>query len=307
MVYEYALEPELVATWTDRRDFRYFIERFGLGQGRVVSRYPKRWAALVWEAFGGTGDLDRKRLEELLAHFKERMVRRTDIRWEPDLAWLANAEREHERRPFHAILARTNPRRSEYVLIGEEVDELSTPLWSVDRAPPAREAYEMANALAPLLRCSSVVIFVDPYIGQGRSDHRRTIEAFLDRTMRGRPGPRPDRVEIHTAAETCGSDDFIRARFRGCVPDGLHVVVRRLEQRQSGEKLHNRYVLTDLGGVLFGIGLDQGAAGETEDITLLNRIQYELRWAQYAAGDSPAAFEQPERTVEVIGTRRLLG
>ncbi len=47
MVYEYALEPELVATWGNRQDFRYFVEKFGLGQPRIVSRYPKPWKRLV--------------------------------------------------------------------------------------------------------------------------------------------------------------------------------------------------------------------------------------------------------------------
>ena len=40
--------------------------------------------------------------------------------------------------------------------------------------------------------------------------------------------------------------------------------VRRLKQKQDGEKLHNRYILTDLGGVTFGTGLDEGKKGETD-------------------------------------------
>ena len=32
MVYEYAVEPEVVATWgKSREDFRYFKDKFGLG------------------------------------------------------------------------------------------------------------------------------------------------------------------------------------------------------------------------------------------------------------------------------------
>ena len=41
MIHEYALEPELVATWTDRNTCRYFKESFGLGQGRLVSQVSK--------------------------------------------------------------------------------------------------------------------------------------------------------------------------------------------------------------------------------------------------------------------------
>ena len=81
-------------------------------------------------------------------------------------------------------------------------------------------------------------------------------------------------------------------------------MVRRLRQKQGGERLHNRYVLSDLGGVSFGYGLDEGDEGETDDITLMDLEQYEARWSQYS-GDPPAAFEQEGTAVEVVGTRRL--
>ena len=51
MIHEYALEPELVASWHDRMQFRFFIGQFGFGTGRVVSRYPKQWRELVLEEF----------------------------------------------------------------------------------------------------------------------------------------------------------------------------------------------------------------------------------------------------------------
>ena len=104
MIYEYALEPELVATWTDPKDCRHFKSSFGSGQGRMVSRYPWRWKSLVWEACRINDDFARKRLEVLLASLSQPMVRRSEIHWENDSAsWLENAESEHARRPFDRI------------------------------------------------------------------------------------------------------------------------------------------------------------------------------------------------------------
>lgn len=111
MIHEYALEPELVATWGNRRDYRYFIDKFGLGQPRIVSRYPERWGNLAWEAFQtrrSATDIERTRMEALLSRLSERMVRRHNPIWEPDQTWLENAHGEHARFPFHAILARAN-------------------------------------------------------------------------------------------------------------------------------------------------------------------------------------------------------
>ena len=307
MIYEYALEPELVATWTERHDFRYFKENFGFDQGRIVARYPKRWQRRVWEAFEGTDDFARKRLDELLRHLSERMVQRCDTVWDADLtSWLENAEREHERRAFHAILARTNPRNRADVLTQTHTDDGPARNWKVSRGREvARNADAMADSIGPLLRCSSIVIFVDPHFGPERARYRRPFEAFLDRMVRQRPGEAPKRVEVHTSEEHTGTVEFFRreceTRLRRCVPEGMCVLVRRLSEKPRGAKLHNRYILTDLGGVSFGTGLDDGNA--TDDISLLDRDLYMVRWSQYG-GVPPAGFDQEQNPVVIMGTRR---
>ena len=105
MIQEYALEPELVASWHDPVLARFFIDQFGYGTGRVVSRYPKKWRKLVWEAFQATfgataGDIRRKRIEELLAQLTMPVVRRPGCIWNAARGWLENAEQENARRPF---------------------------------------------------------------------------------------------------------------------------------------------------------------------------------------------------------------
>ena len=309
MIYEYALEPQLVAGWTDRRDCRHYMQSFEFGQGRVVSRYPKRWSRLVRDAFESTDDLAKTRLVELLARISERMVRRGNVQWDDSTNWLENAEREHDRRPFHAILARTNPNSHAHVVMESDLDDGATERWVVSRGLTVpRKAADMAEAVASLLRCSSTVIFVDPYFGPEKPRYRRPFEAFLERMIRQRPGGMPKRIEVHTAADQTGTEEFFRGecerRLRRCVPEKMRVLVRRLRQKQGGEQLHNRYILSDLGGVSFSYGLDEGDEGETDDITLMDWDQYQVRWSQYS-GDPPAAFEQEGTPVEVIGTRKL--
>lgn len=309
MIYEYALEPELVATWTDRRDFRYFVERFGLGQGRIVSRFPKRWARLVWDSVTASSEIERKRLEEVVARLSETMVRRTGIDWDAEVDWLENAERENGRVAFRAILARANPRGHPAVLVAEDVDEDVEPLWSAPHGQPvARRAVEMAKAVASALRCSSVVVFVDPHFGPERARFRRPFEKFLEQLVQKRPGALPDRIEVLTELEGSGTQEFFRgecdARLRSCIPDSICVVIRRLSKRTAGEIFHNRYILTDLGGVVFGIGLDDGDEGENDDLNLMARGQYELRWGQYGGGPL-SGFEREEPPFEVEGLRRV--
>ena len=79
MIYEYALQPELVCTWTDHPGCSLIAGQFGLDRGRLVSRYPSQWKELVRESYERQASSrpdtqadqakkqwERKRLEELL-------------------------------------------------------------------------------------------------------------------------------------------------------------------------------------------------------------------------------------------------
>jgi hypothetical protein len=47
-------------------------------------------------------------------------------------------------------------------------------------------------------------------------------------------------------------------------------------------------------------GLDEGAEGDSDDVQLLDRSQYEERWRQYASEDP--AFDRPEALVSILGS-----
>ena len=304
MVHEYALEPELVALRGDRNNFRYFVTKFGLGGGRLVSRYPKRWKKLVWKVFRGTDDLERKRMEELLIRVSEKMIIRSNHFWDQEKAWVDNAEAEHQRYPFHAILTRENPKEREYVLVGHELGDEQNPLWNVqDGMPVRRIARNMADVVSAMLSNCSAAIFIDPHFGPENSRHCRPLEAFFEALINNRAAELPSRVEVQTSdkAEASFFRTTCEERMPAVIPKGLRVRFVRWKEKPNGEKLHNRYILTDIGAVSFQIGLDEGKDNETDDVTLLKRGQYELRWSQYAS-DTPA-FDWAEEPVLVEGRR----
>jgi hypothetical protein len=306
MIHEYALEPELVATWSDRRDGRYFIEKFGVGSPRIVSRFPKRWKRMVWDAYAGGDDLDRKRLIEVVSRLSEVMVKRPDAPWDQEATWLENAEGEHARVPFHAILARANPRACGQVLAADDLDD-DTYLWKCPTGQIVpRSASAMASAVAGILRTARVVVLVDPYFGPESGRHRRPLQAFLRALVNSRSSGPPARVEVHCSFKSEATEEFFRSecetRLPQIVPAGLEITLFRLRERAGGESLHNRYILTDIGGVSFGFGLDEGDEGATDDLQLLDRVQYEERWQQYA--NEPPAFDRPEAPVVIVGKGR---
>jgi hypothetical protein len=284
MIYEYALEPVLLSNW---KDFRYFVEKFGITHGRLISRYPKRWKKLVYESLVHCDEIERKRIEARLQTLDDRLVRRQH-EWHPQQDWLANAEAEHSRHPFRAILARTNANQRDFVLAADSLDETHL-LWNIPRSfIIRRSAQEMASCVAPLLSACREILFIDPYFGPENPRHRRPLEAFLAAILAGRQDEPPRRIEVHLGARSAA--DFFKLecerRLPSLIPEGMKVRFVRWQQKEGGEKLHNRFILTDMGGVRFGVGLDDGAAGETDEVELLGEEAYKLRWKQYTVSSA---------------------
>ena len=317
MLFEYAVEPELVATWADPRTGRYFIDRFGIGTPRLVSRYPKSWKRLVWEAWEASGmrgvgvaGRQRRRMETLIQHLSAAMVERRHPDWDADRSWVENAVDQQV--GFHAVLARPNPAGDPRVLVADELDE-STPRWAAQHGTTVpRKAEAIADAVGSMLRVATDIVFVDPYFAPHRRRFVNVIVACMGAGGRGRVvGPARIRIFSSDNDERNGTYEKFRADCGKYLPRGFpagqDVTIRRLGERKGGEKLHNRYILTELGGVSFGVGLDEMenlSVGEavTDDLSLLARDQYHLRWRQYAG--EPPVFDQREDPITITGTRR---
>lgn len=302
MIYEYALEPEMVAKWGEAKNYRFFITAFGLGQGRVLSRYPKNWLRKVWTVFESESELEKKRLEELLFRFKENMVKRKEYVWEEARdGWMDNALVEHDRHPFRAILSVKNPNKLTQVICEDNIGIVPCDMWDVPHGITVqRTAEEMASAIEMMLSRCRWVKFIDPYIAKDKSRHKKTLSAFLQILASANPVGHPQEIEFHTSGEGATSE-HLRGVWEKIIPTGLTVTLYQWQEKPGGQKLHNRYILTDLGGVSFQHGLDTGAEGETDDITRLDREQYELRCKQYDRASS--VFDAAEEPSIINGTK----
>ena len=186
MLHEYAVEPELVATWSDRKTGRYFVDKFGIGSPRIISMYPRGWKRRVWRAWQERPEnregtpIVRQRMVELIANLSNAMTRRSDAYWDQELAWLENVSQEHQRIPFHAILARCNTAGHPSILVADEVDE-TVPLWNHDRSVAvSRTPKQIARAVGGMLRIATDIVFVDPYFAPHRPRWTGQNRPFMD-------------------------------------------------------------------------------------------------------------------------------
>jgi hypothetical protein len=316
MIYEFALEPELVARWHDRGEYAFFRGCFGLKEGRIISGYPKKWRKMVRKAFfeqypGGNQNAEM-RLEALLDELCNKMVKRNNS-FNEIPTWLEKAELEHEERPFRCILGTDNPREKVFVVTNTELttgsitDEKWSNYWEIPPASsPSRDADEYARIAAPILRCCQQAIFVDPHFDPNpfRPRFLNTLEKMLAILWNQNHNMETPLAELHIDGEKRGERYILQKcneHLPTVIPYGKKLRVVLWKNRVGGERLHNRYLLTDIGSICFGVGLDEADTanhGESDDLLLLSVDQQSKRWNQYAGG---MGFDLVCDPIEVIG------
>jgi len=300
MIHEYAIDPELVVAWgKDRSDYRYFIEQFGLGTSRIMAEFPKfkNWRKQFKHAAASADKTNElPRITAIYNLLKERLIHRDGFNYDGALSWLENAESENTRQEFHAILAQINPRHHAKVLASAEVE--TSPLWPVEKQMYCpRKPTHMAQLLTGILTNCSHIHFIDPYFSPDKPQCLRPLEAFLDVIVSKR-ACRPDveKIIIHTSGKQ--EINFFKQscenKLKPRIPVSICLIIQRWNERGGGEKFHNRYILTDIGGVKVDPGLDDGNEGENFEVLLLARNLYEKQWNDFVANP---AFDLAEQQI----------
>lgn len=299
MLREYAVEPSLIA---DYASARYFLEKFGCDRGRILAQFPKSWLRMVYDSLR-CKPVEKAKVEVLLTRVKSSaLARRPGSAFDPARGWLDQALDEDARAAamaFAAILA-DGVERPPKVVNGHVIDE-SDHRWVVatDRIV-ARTAKAMADAIHPLLCISSHVRFIEPYFDGNRRDRIEPILEFITRATsatRSQSGPT---FEIHAANPNDKSSQFIEdglQLFAARLPVGVSVTFTQWSERPGGDQFHNRYVLTDVGGVEFGTGLDQKPGQATDRVSLLSDATRKELWARFDATSTAYVMDGARRVL----------
>ena len=305
MLFEYAVEPQAIgSSW---QNFRYLIEKFGFDRGRLISRFPGKWEKKVIQAAkeAGVPDIRMASIIERLRNAKLAVVDR-DRPYQSDKSWIDNAVAEHQRMPFHAILAQQSLAGNGAVLSAADVDD-QQPLMAVsqDRAV-LRESGAVAGALNGFLRSGSRIMFVDPFFDPYNARYKSTLRACLAVVKANNPHAiceihyryhdnKPANAELENAA----ADLFV-----GVIPEGLAISMFCWRERQGGADFHARYLLTDRGGVGIDAGFSAEGAHQATDMHLMSPALSEARLNAFAR--DATEFELIEPILEIHWDGRTL-
>ncbi len=296
MFFEVAVHPEVAARWGRRDLFRNPARELGMDARRILAKYPRgTWVREVRSAFAGLSAADRgdpKRFEAMLSAVAMGVVSDTRPKRLPseDTPWTEAVLQLHQLGVAHRFRAIVVPRLAggadEVITTAEAAESGEAPCWNIEPVEVvARSAAELVDALAPLLRCSRHIRLVDPYFDIAKRTFREPFETMLA-VLEERGVWRS--LELHAACENAGggrtaafAQQSLEQGLSRRLPVGREMTVFLWQEQDRGEKLHNRYVLTEVGGVAFGTGLDQGQGGQTDDLHPLSSRQHERRWRQY--------------------------
>lgn len=321
MIREVAIEPDLLVEFAKKPELYLYLLRdgFGLGEPRILSRYPTNWTERVlnrfrseWSRLEAEATTDeakgrlqfrRTKFEALLVSLCEVSIDRGDLKYHEPTGWLQNTLK-HSPEPIQAILAAEAQGVPGHVFVGDDFFE--SPRWKLDKSCHVRrDTVTLVAAIAPLLERCSRVILVDPFFHPDSRHHMDALRGFLQALRGRRSRPHLERFELLATKrrdkKNLGWSYFeeeCRTKIEPLLPFGIKMRIAWIEELESsvGEQLHNRYVLTNLGGVVFGIGLDAGPKTTADDLSLMSRPQYEKRWEQYA-GSATAFKSNPAQAV----------
>lgn len=287
MLKEFAIEPEALA---DAADCRAILDMFVMGRGAYISEFPGRWKRQVYE----TAKLiarpaDLARIEIKLNSVDKRLLLPSGREYDsnPSLSWRDNAWRADTQTPFGCLILKSSDPghvSTRKVVIAEEVSSSHSEFSEMGQATIVRNAVEISSALGLLVRNARHIKFVDPYFKPG-SAFEAPITAILERNIR-RTGSQTT-VELHTQVEskTRPSEDSIRECFQR-IGTALGMIAN--VRCHPCAEMHNRFLLTDRGGVLLGAGFDGKVTPNittmtnSDDLVVLNRPQYEEKWVVWS-------------------------
>lgn len=280
MIREFAVEPEAIVS--SYREFSYIVEKFGVCEGRVISRFPKTWKRLVYEAAQARhqGKVEGKKIEERLRGLSDEVLIAMS-RPAGTGGWIEIALAEHQRQPFDYLITNAPQGIAEAVPV-ETLDGEHPCLQITREISIPREPEAMASACAFLLKTAKVIKIIDPHLDFSKSRFREPFKAFMKHVRAG------TQIEIYRGIDDGGpAREFMRQNAEQFLPNALPAGVNARMRLLPAGSMHNRFLLTDLGGIKFGVGLD--AAGHNtapeDELSLMVPDVWQARWCQYSGGD----------------------
>ncbi len=294
MVYEFAVSPMLC---TNYQDLRFFLATFGREHGRLFSDIPrKKWMKFARVAIkhSDNGQVEKKRLVAGIEKLTKKAIYcRNSVPVIGSEDWLDHAIAAHEDRPFEAIITDGYDGDDECILKNEH-EFTENPRWNIPLDKMVeRNPQSMITAIKPMLDCAREVILIDRNFDPEKFRWLQLIIGLADFFSKREFSPSINKINYHMGNRLAPHhvELLCKKNLSTSLPTGITVNFIFW----PWEELHDRYILTDIGGMDFGIGLDihDGSGPENVKISRISENTRQQWWKACKAKN--AAFSIPEQ------------
>ena len=312
MIYEYAVQPEAIGA--DWETFRYLIEKFGVEHGRLISCLPglrRAWEKNVMEAAKNSGfsEINRARTEVMLSKSKHRTGNfHRYRRYDNKAPWARNILLEHTRRPFRAIICNEGEILDEKTLTPDECSDDHPLFRASSHKNVKRTAEDIADTLFHLVLVSKEIDLVDPYfdLASNGKNYAAPLKRLFEKLVAVSSTPKT--IRIHKKPpERCKSNpsfkffkEKVKKHMKGVLPDGFSLEIYTWSERSRGEDFHDRYLLTEKGGITLGAGFSSTTPAETTTAALLGMEYSQKLRSRFHPGSK--VYKIAEKAVRILSS-----
>jgi hypothetical protein len=286
MFYEYAIDPEILS---DVSRCHAFFESFRNRSSRLIADVPRNWQQDVFHAINQLPHetckpVYKKTLKENLKKLlRVNLNRNRGASSNTDnLLWKDFAVNENRDFPFAAIIAADSEVEPVQMYGFESLLFEYPECWnSNDQQHVERKAAAIVDAMAPLLFVSKSIRLVDPHFSFIRPTWDRyepVLKELVSRLGQFYFGKGISSVAIHTSDKKGSMSQQLEDKTKRWLPSGIIIEVYHWPE----DVMHDRFLLTDIGGLYLGHGLDEFAEGKAERVlvSVLENASYRTELAK---------------------------
>ncbi|MEA2083884.1 MAG: hypothetical protein U9O82_06525 [Thermodesulfobacteriota bacterium] len=289
MIYEYAVDPSL---FTAEDTACFILESFGRDNGRLVSELKKdHWVNLVRAAIRTSGNKTvakhtlKEALKILTKNNRALYCRQQQIE---EGNWPTMTQQAHSGWPYRGILLEEyNGDEPQYLVRDIHLSGKSN--WTAPTSKTVdREAAAMVAAVSALLENAREVILVDRNFrlenqhGSPVGKYKNVLLGIARFLSNKQYGPTVGKLVYHIGDQYYTAAN-LQTQFTSYLSADLPAGFRLEFAIWPKNDLHDRFILTDIGGIDCGIGLDEYAGSSERNVTFkrLSNTDHSREWSRF--------------------------
>jgi hypothetical protein len=273
MFNEYAVDPDVCSS---KESCLHLINSFSQSAGRLINKTPNDWHRKAINALrlSDLGPVLRKSYKSRLNKIVKEVLLSDGVGkdFDREKDWLSQLVETDRFLEFTATISlRDRPGIGSHHTL-EDLMVSHSPLWEVPNEKIVlRNARDIVDALEPLLKVSKEIVIVEPHF-KPYQRFWNTIRELISRREAYNFSQGVNKIIINCLSVSNNFQQWCEGELEGKIPPGFELEVRLW----GNEDMHDRWLLTDVGGLRLGTGFDEGGEGRIQDVEI-SRISNESR------------------------------